>query len=260
MKLSKLIKSWYSKVWTEWDVELNDIAHEDVVVKGAFGQTTEGFDSFWAYQGQIWGGFPDLKAEESNLSVEGDTATCSVTWTGTHLGHIWQREGTHQPVEFHTQATLEQKDGKLCRVTETSDLAAIRTQIGATPEPPRFEHQDQQVIPAFRALDWNESRQFYGRMGFAVVFEWRHAPRFPVYAGIRCGEVNLHISEHTGDCEPGSSVSIRWPGVDALHSHITEQGLEPGPLCDQPWGDRSFNISDPSNNVLTFFEPIPTKG
>jgi catechol 2,3-dioxygenase-like lactoylglutathione lyase family enzyme len=112
------------------------------------------------------------------------------------------------------------------------------------------------VIPTFRSTDWEISRPFYAKLGFGVWFEWRHAVDFPVYAGVERDGIWLHISEHTGDCEPGSAIAIQYEDVDGLHAEITANGLDADPPQDQPWGDRAFNISDPDDNTITFSWPL----
>jgi len=255
--LEALAKRWYHEVWGQWDLDvLSDIAQPDLSVDTALGGVYQGFDQFWGYQGRVWGGFRDLQAKILDSQADEEKLTCTVQWTGTHEGHIWGQEGTGKAISFTSTSTLEAKDGKLAKVVESTDLASVRQQVGAPAEPQVFEQQKQRVIPTLRAMDWDESRRFYIKtLGFQVLFEWRHAPKFPVYAGIRKDDVNLHVSEHTGDCQPGSHIAILWPGVDALHKEITQNGFTTEPPADQPWGDRSFDIKDPAGNSITFYEP-----
>jgi catechol 2,3-dioxygenase-like lactoylglutathione lyase family enzyme len=52
-----------------------------------------------------------------------------------------------------------------------------------------------------------------------------------------------------------ASCRIAVDDVDALHDELEPQGiLHPkGQLRDQPWGSREFAITDPDNNLVTFF-------
>jgi catechol 2,3-dioxygenase-like lactoylglutathione lyase family enzyme len=50
---------------------------------------------------------------------------------------------------------------------------------------------------------------------------------------------------------------VRWDEeVDELHAELQPRGiLHPNAqLHDQPWGTREFGVSDPDNNLITFFE------
>jgi uncharacterized glyoxalase superfamily protein PhnB len=68
----------------------------------------------------------------------------------------------------------------------------------------------------------------------------------------------LHLTEHHGDCCPGSTVSVRTTGLDAYHREITGKGyrfMRPG-VEVAPWNARVMEVIDPFGNRLRFNEPI----
>ncbi|WP_298492390.1 glyoxalase superfamily protein [uncultured Maritimibacter sp.] len=112
------------------------------------------------------------------------------------------------------------------------------------------------ACPILRSFDEDQARDFYIRyLGFVVTFEHRFEPDLPLYLGLRRGDCLLHLSEHHGDCTPGSAVRIEVPDIDAFHAEITGRGhprARPG-ITDQPWA-REVQITDPAGNRLVFWQ------
>jgi catechol 2,3-dioxygenase-like lactoylglutathione lyase family enzyme len=112
------------------------------------------------------------------------------------------------------------------------------------------------TIPVLRIFSVEKAREFYlDWFGCSVAFEHRFAPDLPLYMGIERGGLELHLSEHHGDCCPGAHVRIDTSGLDALHGELTAKrycyyrpGIEP-----RPWG-RDMTVQDPFGNRITFSE------
>ena len=115
------------------------------------------------------------------------------------------------------------------------------------------------ATPIFRMFDVAKAREFYlDYLGFSVVFEHRFEDTAPLYMGLSKDGVNLHLSEHHGDCTPGSAIRIEVTGIDDFHSSLQAKNypyLNPG-IEEMPWGSREVSIKDPFGNRLTFFEGI----
>lgn len=111
-------------------------------------------------------------------------------------------------------------------------------------------------VPILRSFDEAKAREFYvDFLGFAVVFEHRFAPDLPLYMEVRRGDCRLHLSEHHGDCAPGSAVRIEVADIEALHAELTAKRYRyarPG-LESQPWGTREMAIRDPFGNRIILF-------
>jgi uncharacterized glyoxalase superfamily protein PhnB len=110
-------------------------------------------------------------------------------------------------------------------------------------------------IPILRSFDAQAARAFYvDFLEFEVLFEHRFSEDAPLYMGLRCGECELHISEHFGDATPGSSVRIEVDDVDAMSARLIAKNYahaKPG-WQRQAWGWDEMSISDPSGNRLVF--------
>lgn len=120
---------------------------------------------------------------------------------------------------------------------------------------PRFE-----AVPILRIFDVEKARGFYvGFLGFTVDWEHRFEPSMPVYMQISRGGMALHLSEHHGDCCPGSTVYVRANGLDAYHAEIMAKGdtnMRPG-IEETDWNTREMVVIDPFGNRLRFAEPMP---
>ncbi|MBA53924.1 MAG: bleomycin resistance family protein [Pseudomonadales bacterium] len=62
-----------------------------------------------------------------------------------------------------------------------------------------------QTIPIIRIFDEERAREFYlGFLGMTVDWEHRFDPEAPIYMQVSKGNMVFHLSEHSGDCTPGS--------------------------------------------------------
>ena len=114
----------------------------------------------------------------------------------------------------------------------------------------------QPATPILRIFDEAKAREFYvDLLEFSVVFEHRFGENFPIYMGISRGDCRLHLSEHHGDCTPGSAVRIETDDVHALRQSVIAKDnkyAKPG-VERQPWGSDDMSITDPFGNRLTFY-------
>ena len=99
------------------------------------------------------------------------------------------------------------------------------------------------MIPILRVADTRVAAAWYARLGFEQTGEHQFEPDLPRYAFLRRGDVQIHLSEHTGDARPGTLVYFWVDDVDAVG---TEFGLTPE---QAPWG-REVELTDPDGNRL----------
>ncbi len=115
------------------------------------------------------------------------------------------------------------------------------------------------ITPILRSFDEAKAKEFYvDFLGFKVDFEHRFADDLPLYMGISKGDCVIHLSEHHGDCSPGSAIRIETENVDAYQQELIAKQYKyarPG-VENQPWGSREMSISDPFGNRLTFSQTI----
>jgi catechol 2,3-dioxygenase-like lactoylglutathione lyase family enzyme len=115
------------------------------------------------------------------------------------------------------------------------------------------------TIPIFRIFDLAKAKEFYvDFLGFAVDWEHRFDEAAPVYLQISRGALVLHLSEHHGDCCPGSTIFVRVRGLAEFHREITAKQyghLRPG---IEPTFHQSHNteVIDPFGNRIRFDESI----
>lgn len=77
------------------------------------------------------------------------------------------------------------------------------------------------TTPILRSFDEAKAREFYvGFLGFQIDWEHRFEPGLPLYMQVSLGECVLHLSEHCGDCTPGSAVRIETPDVTAYQQRL----------------------------------------
>jgi catechol 2,3-dioxygenase-like lactoylglutathione lyase family enzyme len=120
-----------------------------------------------------------------------------------------------------------------------------------------------QTVPILRIFDVAKAREFYvGFLGFAVDWEHRFDDKAPVYLQVSRAGLVLHLSEHHGDCCPGSTVFLRVRGLDEYHREITAKGygyLRPG--VEATFHEsKCMEVIDPFGNRLRFDEPIKPSG
>lgn len=104
------------------------------------------------------------------------------------------------------------------------------------------------MVPIFRVDDAIATAAFYERIGFTLEGTHQFEPDFPVYAFLRRGEAQLHLSEHTGDAPPKSLAYFWVDDVDAIAEALGQT------VDQQPWA-REVSIVDPDGNRLRCGQP-----
>ena len=114
-----------------------------------------------------------------------------------------------------------------------------------------------QIIPVLRIFDLAKARAFYvDYLGFTVDWEHRFEADALVYLQLSRGGCVLHLTEHHGDCCPGSTVFLKVTGLDDFHREISAKNyryLRPG-IESMPWHARMMQLTDPFGNRLRFNE------
>ena len=113
------------------------------------------------------------------------------------------------------------------------------------------------VIPIFRVFDYAKVIEFYiDWLGFKI--DWEDKPdHAPIYLQVSLDNIILHLSEHHGDCCPGSRVFISdFEGIKAYHKKLTDKAYKfnrPG-LEKASWDAHTLvmEVIDPFGNRLTF--------
>lgn len=117
-----------------------------------------------------------------------------------------------------------------------------------------------QTIPLLRIFDVPKAREFYtGFLGFAVDWEHRFDASAPLYMQVSRSGCVLHLTEHHGDCCPGSTVFVRLNGLEDFHREIVAKNYPYSrPTIElAPWHARLMEVVDPFGNRLRFNEDLP---
>lgn len=113
------------------------------------------------------------------------------------------------------------------------------------------------AIPLLRIFSVEKAREFYlDYLGITVDWEHRFDPTAPLYMQVSRGGLSLHLTEHHGDCTPGSAVFIEMSGLTDFHRELHGRDyayLRPG-IEEPPWGGRLMILIDPFGNRLLFNE------
>lgn len=115
------------------------------------------------------------------------------------------------------------------------------------------------AIPILRIFDEAKAREFYvDFLGMKIDWEHRFEPETPLYMQVSRDGLVLHLSEHYGDCCPGSAVFVQTNGLEEYHREISAKKykyLRPG-IEIAPWNARCMEVIDPFGNRIRFSEDI----
>src|SRR5262245_53901346 len=129
---------------------------------------------------------------------------------------------------------------------------------GNTPETLAMSFQFERVIPILRIFSIEKAREFYvGFLGFTVDWEARFDESAPVYMQISRDGMVLHLTEHHGDCCPGSTVHVEMRGLADYHREVTAKNygfMRPG-IELAPWNADIMEVIDPFGNRIRFSQP-----
>ena len=104
-----------------------------------------------------------------------------------------------------------------------------------------------------------KAKEFYvGFLGFSVDWEHRFDDAAPVYMQVSRSGCVLHLSEHHGDCCPGSAVFLRVAGLEDYHRQITAKGYGfMHPEIERTFHDsKCMKVTDPFGNRISFDESL----
>jgi uncharacterized glyoxalase superfamily protein PhnB len=116
-----------------------------------------------------------------------------------------------------------------------------------------------QTIPILRIFDVGKAKEFYcGVLGFEVQWEHHFSEDSPAYVELQRDGMTLHLSEHHGDCCPGSTVFVWMTGIEDFHHEITAKAYKynrPG-LETTFYNAKCVQVTDPFGNRIRFNERI----
>ncbi|BBP63140.1 MULTISPECIES: glyoxalase superfamily protein [Pseudomonas] len=115
------------------------------------------------------------------------------------------------------------------------------------------------TTPILRIFDEAKAMEFYvDFLGFTVDWQHRFGDNFPLYLQVSRGECVLHLSEHHGDCTPGSALRIETDELQAFQQQLraTQYRYAHPEIQAMPWGTQELTVTDPFGNRLVFTDAI----
>ena len=118
-------------VWNRHDAPALAAMHApDGVVASPTGGALEGREEIQRVY-QIWfNAFPDIKATETSVLVDGDRAVQIVTFAGTHAGEFFGLPATRRHVEVTIAAVLTFAGGFITEERRIYDFTGVLVQVG----------------------------------------------------------------------------------------------------------------------------------
>ena len=115
------------------------------------------------------------------------------------------------------------------------------------------------AIPVFRIFDVAKALEFYrDYLGFTVDWEHHFDDNSPAYIQVSRGGLVLHLSEHYGDCCPGSTCSVWMTGIEDFHRELNSRKykyLRPE-LVESFYSSKEVVVIDPFGNRIRFNEEV----
>ncbi|BCA56285.1 bleomycin resistance protein [Nitrospira sp. KM1] len=118
------------------------------------------------------------------------------------------------------------------------------------------------TTPILRIFDERKAKEFYiAFLGFRIDWEHRFDDALPLYMQISMSGCVLHLSEHHGDCCPGSAVRIETDQLEEFHRQLSGKcyPYAKPDIQHMPWGSRDLTVVDPFGNRLTFTDAVSTR-
>ncbi|MFI8993726.1 VOC family protein [Streptomyces sp. NPDC053542] len=104
------------------------------------------------------------------------------------------------------------------------------------------------VMPIIQSEAAQESRDFYGLLGFEEVMNLGWIATF-ASPSTPTAQISVMSGDKTAPVVPDLSVEV--DDVDAVHAALRESGAEiVHPLQDEEWGVRRFFVRDPNGRVV----------
>lgn len=117
------------------------------------------------------------------------------------------------------------------------------------------------TTPVLRIFDENKAKEFYvDFLGFKVDWEHRFEAGLPIYMQVSRDGCVLHLSEHHGDCCPGTAMRIETTAIEQYQKELLDKNYKNSRphIQEMPWGSRDMAIADPFGNKLVFTNAIST--
>lgn len=116
------------------------------------------------------------------------------------------------------------------------------------------------AMPVLDVADVRASAAYYARLGFDCHGFWGEDP--VDFAIVQRGDVTigLHFSDGRVTTHRGWSVYVYVDDIETLHAEFSTARLSPSPICDQEYGCRDFDVTDPDGHDIAFGQMLDPGG
>jgi steroid delta-isomerase-like uncharacterized protein len=130
-ELIEIVAKWIHAM-NQYDLEkMSSLCWEDALGdEVAAPPAAEGRDAIAKSYRDLFHGFPDCKAEITNTFSGGNQVLAEVRWRGTNTADFKGTPATHKPVDIRIAYIFKIDQGKIRRITEYYDGAAVAAQMG----------------------------------------------------------------------------------------------------------------------------------
>jgi len=115
------------------------------------------------------------------------------------------------------------------------------------------------VIPVLRIFDVDKAKEFYvDWLGFTIDWEHQFEKHFPMYMQVSLDDIVLHLTEHYGDCSPGSKILIHTTNLEERQRQWAAKDYKyyKPSIEIAPWNAKTMELIDPFGNKLLFNESL----
>ncbi len=126
----KIVRRFYEELWNKWNYAIiGEILTQDIGFHGSLGVQKNGHQGFIDYAEMVRAAFPDFTNSVEELIAEGDKVAACLTYRGTHLGEIFNIEGTGRSIRYIGTAIFVFRDGLISNAWVLGDRLDLLRQL-----------------------------------------------------------------------------------------------------------------------------------
>lgn len=120
----------YYEMWNSAEFDKADLYLSPTIrFRGSLDVTAEGLDGFKAYAEMLHNAFPSLYHAVEEVVFEENKAAAYVTYTGKHMGKLFDYEPTGNRISYAGATFFHFKDGKIANIKVLGDLNSLYKQL-----------------------------------------------------------------------------------------------------------------------------------
>jgi predicted ester cyclase len=128
----KTVQRFYDELWNKWNYAIiGEILTPDVAFHGSLAVQNNGHRGFIDYAEMVRNAFPDFTNSVEQLIAEGDKVAACLTYRGTHMGEIFDIEGTGRRIRYIGTAIFVFREGLISNAWVLGDRLELLQQLNA---------------------------------------------------------------------------------------------------------------------------------